>query len=74
MNRSLISISILLVMIAWEYLLPKRKLVSSRKYRWGTNLSLALFNVGILKLTGLDIAYASTQWTLKNSYGILNVF
>ena len=42
--RLLASFGVFLVMISWEYFLPRRALSLSRKQRWPVNIGLAVLN------------------------------
>jgi sterol desaturase/sphingolipid hydroxylase (fatty acid hydroxylase superfamily) len=70
--RFIISIAILLTMILWEFLRPRRSLISSRSYRWSINLGLAALNFIILKLTGWDLARIAADLATESNWGLLN--
>jgi len=66
------SLGIFLVMICWEYLLPRRVLSLSRWQRWPVNLGLAFLNIGVIRLTVGGIAYLSALDALDKNWGLLH--
>ena len=68
------SLGIFCIMIAWEYLSPRRIQQISRKQRWPVNLGLAVFNMGFMRLAVGGIAYLSAVDAFNNSWGLLNRF
>lgn len=71
--RLVASLAIFLMMISWEYFLPRRVLSLSRKQRWPVNLGLAVLNMLIVRLTVGGIAYLSAVDALQKGWGILNM-
>jgi len=63
---------ILLIMIGWEFLRPRRKLQLHRIQRWPINLGLGLLNSGLLRIVAGGIAYQSAFTAAANSWGLLN--
>ena len=53
------ALGIFCIMIAWEYLSPRRRLSIGRKQRWPVNLGLAAVNMLIMRLTIGSMAYFS---------------
>lgn len=71
--RIAIALSLFTAMIAWERLLPRRKLILSRGQRWPVNLGLAAFNIVIMRLTIGGLAYAGAVYATEQHYGLLNL-
>ena len=65
--RLVASLAIFLMMISWEYFLPRRVLSLSRKQRWPVNLGLAVLNMLIVRLTVGGIAYLSAVDALQKA-------
>lgn len=63
---------ILLIMIVWEYLRPKRTLNQSRLQRWPINFGLGFFNMAVLRVTVGGIAYQSAVIAADRHWGLLN--
>ncbi|MGZ8225748.1 MAG: sterol desaturase family protein [Methylococcaceae bacterium] len=68
------ALSILFIMIAWEYFRPRRAQRISRKQRWPVNLGLAALNMAILRFSVGGIAYLSAITAAEHSFGLLNQF
>lgn len=66
------ALGIFCVMIAWEYVSPRRVRHISRKQRWPVNLGLAALNMAIMRLTIGGIAYLSAVTSSNQGYGLLN--
>ena len=66
------ALGIFIVMICWEYLLPRRILSLTRWQRWPVNLGLALLNMGIIRITVGGIAYLSALDALDKNWGLLH--
>ncbi len=64
---------ILLIMIGWEFLRPRRKLQLRRIQRWPINLGLGLLNSSLLRIVAGGIAYQSAFTAAANSWGLLNL-
>ncbi len=73
MIRLTASLGIFLVMISWEYFLPRRIQSLTRKQRWPVNLGLAVLNMVIIRLTVGGIAYLCAIDALENGWGLLNL-
>lgn len=71
--RLVASLSIFLVMISWEYFLPRRVTRVTRKQRWPVNLGLAVLNMVIIRVTVAGIAYSSAVDALENGWGVLHL-
>jgi sterol desaturase/sphingolipid hydroxylase (fatty acid hydroxylase superfamily) len=68
-----IAIGIFLIIISWELISPRRKIMISRKKRWTENLGLALFNIVLMRLSIGGLAYVSAIYSLEHHYGVLNL-
>ncbi len=65
---------ILLIMIVWEYLRPKRTLSQPRRQRWPINMGLGIFNMALMRVSVGAIAYQSALIAENNGWGLLNQF
>lgn len=72
--RLMASLGIFLVMISWEYFLPRRVQTLTRKQRWPVNLGLAVLNMGVVRLTVGGIVYLCALDALENGWGLLNLW
>lgn len=72
--RLSVAIGIFTLMVIWEVLKPKRVQQINRKQRWPVNLSLALLNMVLMRLTIGSLAYLSAVWAEENGYGLLNIW
>lgn len=70
--RSGIFFAVLLLMILWEVLCPKRSLSQTRRQRWPINMGLGLFNMVLLWFTVGGIAYQSALIATEQNWGLLN--
>ncbi len=66
------ALGIFCIMIAWEYVSPRRVQQITRKQRWPVNLGLAAFNIAIMRLSLGGIAYLSAVTAANQGYGLLN--
>ncbi len=66
------ALSIFIIMIAWEYLNPRRVQRFSRTQRWPVNLGLAALNMLVMRITIGSLAYLSAVNAAENHYGLLN--
>ena len=66
------ALAIFFLMIAWEYLSPRRTQPSNRKQRWPVNLGLALLNMAVMRVTVGGIAYLSAVNAATQGFGLLN--
>lgn len=63
---------VLLIMLSWERLLPRCRMVSGYK-RWPVNLGLALLNVLLLRLSVGAAAWQAALWATEQQTGLLHV-
>lgn len=71
--RLSVSLGLFLLMVSWEYFLPRRILSLSRQQRWPVNIGLALLNMLIIRVTVGGIAYLSAVHAFDNQWGLLNL-
>jgi len=67
-----LALGILIIMVSWEFFSPRRTYKLSRRQRWSINISLALLNMGLMRLTLGGIAYLSAINATEQSLGLLN--
>ncbi len=70
--RLSVAAAVFLMMISWEALKPRRPQQVNRKQRWPVNLGLALFNMGLMRITIGGLAYLSAVWAGEKGYGLIN--
>ncbi|MGZ8144024.1 MAG: sterol desaturase family protein [Methylosarcina sp.] len=66
------ALGIFFLMATWEYYRPRRPLAIARKQRWPVNLSLAAFNMVLMRLTIGSLAYISAMTAAYHDWGLLN--
>ncbi|MDO9106054.1 MAG: sterol desaturase family protein [Methylovulum sp.] len=67
------ALGIFSLMIAWEYLSPRRLMPVRRKQRWPVNLGLAATNMLILRISVGGLAGLSAVTAAEHGYGLLNL-
>jgi sterol desaturase/sphingolipid hydroxylase (fatty acid hydroxylase superfamily) len=72
--RASIFIGLLLIMGAWELLLPRKKPTISKTYRWVNNLALVFLNGFITKLILPITLSGMAILAHQNGWGVLNYF
>ncbi|MFC4892478.1 sterol desaturase family protein [Pseudofrancisella aestuarii] len=65
-------LSILLIMMVWEIIAPRRKQKVSKKIRWVNNISLIIINSIIIRLLFPAAAVGIAIWCSQNHLGLLN--
>jgi sterol desaturase/sphingolipid hydroxylase (fatty acid hydroxylase superfamily) len=73
LNRLSIFIAILLVMVVWEIIAPRRRIVISRWQRWSVNLALSVLNILIMRLTIAAAAVWAANSAMEHQWGLLNL-
>jgi sterol desaturase/sphingolipid hydroxylase (fatty acid hydroxylase superfamily) len=63
---------VLLAMVLWEYLAPRRARARSRSRRWPANLSVALLNTALVRLTIPMAAVGFASVASERGWGLLN--
>jgi len=66
-------LGIFIVMIIWEILYPKRKLIAGRTSRWPANITISILNTIIVRLIPIlpiTVALALPDWGILNVMGI----
>ncbi len=69
--RLSVALAVFIVMALSELFFPKRMTVT-RKKRWPINLSIAAFNMLIMRITIGAAAYSAAMWAMENQWGLLN--
>ncbi|WP_445367161.1 sterol desaturase family protein [Methylomonas sp. BW4-1] len=72
MVRLGVFLGIFLLMAAWEWLRPKRRLAATRRRRWPVNLGLAILNVGVMRLSIGAAAWLAANWAAEQQIGVFN--
>ena len=65
--------AILLLMIVWETLAPRRARQTPRAQRWITNVAIAVINTIVLRLLFASGAIGAAVWAHEENWGMLNV-
>lgn len=65
-------LTVLFVIMIWEWLSPRRKLSFSRLKRWPNNLLLIAFNSFLVRLVLPVFAVGAAIWAQKVGWGLLN--
>ncbi|CAD6871804.1 sterol desaturase family protein [Methylomonas fluvii] len=73
MVRLSVFLGIFLLMAAWEWLRPKRRLAAERRRRWPVNLGLAILNVGVMRLSIGAAAWLAANWAAEQQIGLFHV-
>lgn len=68
------ALTVFLLMVGWEYLNPRRPLVTLRRQRWPLNLGLAGLNMLLMRLSVGSIAYLSATTAKEHDLGLFNQF
>lgn len=64
--------SLLLVMVIWETLDPKRRRIYARRERWFGNLGIIVFNTAIMRVALPFLAVDVALFTGKKGWGLFN--
>lgn len=64
---------VLLLMLAWELIAPRRTLSVNRKWRWSSNLGLVVINNVLVRLVVPLTAMGAAEWTHHSGWGLLNL-
>jgi sterol desaturase/sphingolipid hydroxylase (fatty acid hydroxylase superfamily) len=71
----LISFVLVFILIAaWEIMMPRRALTTSKKWRWFNNLSIIAINPYLLNLIFPILAVGMARTAQVNGWGLLNYF
>jgi len=73
LERLSIFISILVIMIAWELIAPRRQLIHSRLQRWSVNFGLSVISTLLLRLTIASVALMAATLVVDYNLGLLNL-
>jgi sterol desaturase/sphingolipid hydroxylase (fatty acid hydroxylase superfamily) len=64
---------ILIGMAVWELIVPRRKLVAGKTWRWTSNLSLVLLNVTLVRIIIPVTAVAAAMYAGAHEYGLFSL-
>jgi len=67
-------IAILVLMMSWEYIAPRRQLRFPRMQRWPTNFALSILGMLLIRFTVGGIAYLAALSAMESEFGLLNQF
>lgn len=73
LERLIVFISILIIMIAWELIAPRRQLIHSRLQRWSVNFGLSILSTLLLRVTIASVAFMAATMTVDYNLGLLNL-
>lgn len=69
-----IFLGVLLIMIAWEFISPRRRREIPRVIRWTNNIALVLIDTLILRLSFPILAVGAAIMAERQGWGLLNIF
>ncbi len=64
---------VLLLMLAWELVAPRRTLSVKRTWRWSSNLGLVVINNVLVRLVVPLTAVGAAEWAHLSGWGLLNM-
>ncbi len=73
LERLSIFVGILVIMIVWEIIAPRRQILQSRWQRWSVNLGLSLFNMLIMRFTLAGAALWAAVMAQEQQWGLLSL-
>lgn len=73
MIRSSVFAAVLLVMLGWEVLAPRRTLMVPRRVRWMSNVALSFINTAVLRFVFPLLAVGLAELMATQSWGLFNV-
>ena len=73
MIRSSVFAAVLLVMLGWEVLAPRRTLMVPRRVRWMSNVALSFINTAVLRFVFPLLAVGLAELMASQSWGLFNV-
>ena len=71
--RSSVFAAVLLVMLIWEVLAPRRTLVVPRRVRWVSNVALSFINTAVLRFAFPMLAVGLAALMESRGWGVFNV-
>ncbi|NOQ93748.1 MAG: sterol desaturase family protein [Methylophaga sp.] len=72
-ERLSLFIAVLVIMIAWELIAPRRQLHHSRWQRWTVNIGLSFLSTLIMRFVIAGSAIAVASYITEHNLGVLNV-
>ncbi len=73
MIRSSVFAAVLLVMLGWEVLAPRRTLMVPRRVRWMSNVALSFINTAVLRFVFPLLAVGLAELMATQGWGLFNV-
>jgi len=73
LERLSIFVAVLVIMIAWENVAPRRQLLHSRVKRWSANFSLSILSMVLMRLTIASTAIVAATYATSHNWGLLNL-
>ena len=74
LDRLTIFLTVLVIMIAWEIMAPRRQILLSRWQRWSVNLGLSLLSMVLMRLTIASAALWAANTAVQHNWGLLHLF
>ena len=71
--RSSVFAAVLLVMLIWEVLAPRRTLVVPRRVRWVSNVALSFINTAVLRFAFPMLAVGLAELMESRGWGVFNL-
>ncbi|MDC9726179.1 MAG: sterol desaturase family protein [Gammaproteobacteria bacterium] len=73
LERLSLFIAVLIIMIAWELIAPRRPLHHSRWQRWSVNIGLSFLTTLIMRFTIASAALISASYAVSHNWGLLHL-
>jgi len=73
LERLLIFVAVLVIMVVWEFLSPRRQLIYSRSQRWLANVGLSVLSTILMRFTIAGAAFFAANYATENHWGLLNL-
>jgi len=73
LDRLTIFSGVLVAMIAWEIIAPRRQILISRWQRWSANFALSILSMLLMRITIAAAALWAANKGLENNWGLLHI-
>jgi hypothetical protein len=71
--RLSVFVGVLILMVLWEYVSPKRRSRYSRKQRWPANLGIVVIDTVLLRIIAPIGLTGVAVWAENNGWGVLKI-
>ena len=73
LERLSVFIAVLVIMIAWELIFPRKQLRQPKLKRWLANLGLSVLSALLMRFTIATAAVFSATYAMSHGLGVLNL-